>query len=55
MGNPSSMTKTLKRQLAIKCRLYEVDEKYTSAKCCACYQPMVGMDLGASMYLLAAC
>ena len=54
-GNPSSMTKTLKRQLASRCRLYEVDEHNTSAKCCACYHPMVGMDLGAGMYLLAAC
>ena len=54
-GNPSSLTKTLKRQLAIRCRLYEVDEHNTSAKCCACYHAMTGMNLGAGMYLLAAC
>ena len=54
-GNPSSLRQTLKRQLATRCRLYEVDEHNTSAKCCACYHPMVGMDLGAGMYLITSC
>ncbi|KAL3162962.1 hypothetical protein ABBQ32_009394 [Trebouxia sp. C0010 RCD-2024] len=45
-GRPSSLTKGFKRQLAGRCRLFEVDEHNTSAKCCACYQPMPGMGLG---------
>ncbi|KAL3131781.1 hypothetical protein ABBQ38_007499 [Trebouxia sp. C0009 RCD-2024] len=45
-GRPSSLTKGFKRQLAGRCRLFEVDEHNTSAKCCACYQPMSGMGLG---------
>ncbi|KAL3141216.1 hypothetical protein ABBQ38_003555 [Trebouxia sp. C0009 RCD-2024] len=45
-GRPSSLTKGFKRQLAGRCRLFEVDEHNTSVKCCACYQPMAGMGLG---------
>ena len=48
-GRPSSLTKGFKRQLAGRCRLYEVDEQNTSAKCCACRQLMTGMDLGPGM------
>lgn len=50
-GRPSSLTKGFKRQLAGQCRLYEVDERYTSALCCACHEPMTGMDLGTGIYL----
>ena len=50
-GRPSSLTKGFKRQLAGRCRLFEVDEHNTSAKCCACYQPMPGMGLGTGMQL----
>ena len=50
-GRPSSLTKGAKRQLAGRCRLYEVDERNTSAKCCACWQPLTGMDLGTGMHL----
>ena len=48
-GRPSSLTKGFKRQLAGRCRLYEVDERNTSAKCCGCWQPMSGMGLGTGM------
>lgn len=45
-GRSSSLIKGFKRQLAGRCKLYEVDEHNTSAVCCSCWQPMLGMGLG---------